>query len=104
MALKKKKGRNIKINEETLFCRNKKEFLASEVDGEAVIMNTSNGTYWGLNGTSNDIWKVTEEPMNLENIVSKLMEIYDVDKETCTKETLGVLTSMSSRNILIVKE
>ena len=71
---KKKKIRNIAINDDTIFYRNKEDFLSTEVDGEAVMMNVSDGTYWGLNETSTDIWNILEKPMKLSGVVENYLK------------------------------
>lgn len=89
---------NLQLN--TKLKRNEEDFLITEVDEEMVFMNAENGRYWGLNTSSTDIWNLLDHPKSLEQIVDLLLEIYEVDKATCQKETISVLIGMLNTNII----
>ncbi len=99
-----KKVKKINVTEETVFKRNEEDFLITEVDGEAVMMNVLNGSYWGLNGTSTEIWNLLEQPNNYVNIVQELLKIYDVDEDICRRQTLQVILNMCARQVLIIEK
>lgn len=103
---KRKKATEVKIlvTDETIFQRNEEDFLISEVDGEAVMMNNNNGHYWGLNESSTDIWNILEKESTFKGILDSLMEKYDVDEITCRKESLNVLAGMVRVNIIKIND
>ena len=100
----KDQEKKIKIDNKTVFFRNQKDFLKTEVDGEAVMMNTNDGTYWGLNVTSTDIWNLLDAPLSFEKIIDHLMGKYEVPLQDCRKETANVLMNMYIHGILKIQE
>ncbi len=88
------------ISEKSIFMRNTEDFLITEVDGETVMMNTINGTYWGLNSTSTDIWNMLESSKTLKDIISHLLKEYDVNEDICRQETIQVLVNMLQTKII----
>jgi len=82
--------------------RNQDKFLASALGNEIVMMNTSNGTYIGLNEVSSNIWNYLESELTSEDIVNKLLNEYDVTRENCEIQTLDCLHKMEEQGIIIV--
>lgn len=96
--------KKVVINKHSKYTRNDKEFLKAEVNGDLVMMCTVDGSYWGLNKTSTEIWNLLEEELTFKIIVSKLMEKYDVKEEICKKETMTVLRTMIQNGVILVNE
>lgn len=94
----------VEIHKSTVFGRNDKDFLITEVDGESVMMHVSNGQYWGLNSTSTDIWHFLESNKTLEEVIQHMMSIYDIDEENCHPQVGVVLISMVKNKILFIQE
>jgi len=103
MAKKKKKEITINIDEDTIFKRNDEDFLNTEVDGETVMMNTLNGSYWGMNSTTTLIWSMLEKPLSFNQILNQLKEEFDVDEATCRKDTLQVLLGLNNLRIISIE-
>jgi len=93
-----------KFTKDTIFIRNTENFLSTEVDGEAVIMNNKNGRYLGLNTVSTDIWNLLSEQKNFETILQTLISEYNIGKKKCEKETRDLLNIMLKLNIIQLKE
>lgn len=91
------------ITNTTKFSKTSDKFLASEVDGEMVLMNTTNGRYLGMNSVTTDIWDLLSEDVNFGNIIERLMQEYDVDKTTCTNQTSGVLKMMHKIELIKIE-
>ena len=79
-----------------------KEHLYSDLNGEAVILSTKNGKYYGLNEVGRSIWKAIKDPTNLEEIHARVMDEYDVDKETCCHEVTSFLQTMLGEGLIEV--
>ena len=81
--------------------RNEEDFLSTEVDGEAVIMNMESGAYFGLNSVTTDIWNILKEPISVQEVLDKIREVYDVEIAQCEEDTLPVLNQMNQLKIII---
>ena len=67
--------------ENSLIQRNETKFLASALGEEIVMMNTDNGDYIGVNNVGSDIWNLLTEPMRVDQLLEKVIDIYDVTPE-----------------------
>ena len=61
------------------------EIVASDIDGEIVMMSIENGEYYGLDEIGSRIWELIEKPVKVSNLIDTLLERFDVDRETCEK-------------------
>ena len=79
------------------------EIITNEIDDEILMMSIEDGKYYGLNAVGSEIWKMLDEPKSIEEIIPALMEIFDIDDETCRKESLDFIESMIKNNIILKK-
>ena len=89
-----------KILANSLFEKNTKDFLSTEVDGEMVLMNTNNGRYLGLTAVTTDIWKHLDDNITFDNLIKRLLEEYDVSEQKCKKETSDLLNTLIQIKLL----
>ncbi len=78
--------------------------IESSIDGEVVLLNLDNNEYYSMDQVGSDIWKILDEPHQLEEIISRLQEKYDVDRETCMKDITEFLKQLEEKKIIIVRE
>lgn len=68
--------------------------IASELGGEAVILNLASGTYYGLNEVGARIWELIQQPCTFQEILHTLLAEYDVQPEICEQDLTKILTEM----------
>jgi len=78
------------------------EIVASDIDGETVMMSIENGEYYGLDDIGSRIWELIEKPVKVSNLIDTLLERFDVDRGTCEKDVLKFLNDLNGDNILVV--
>ena len=88
------------ITADTLVQRVDRELLTSELGDELVMMDVEKGNYISLNKMGRIIWDYLEEPITTQNLIAKLMERYNVDKDVCARETLEYLKEMYEKEII----
>jgi Tfp pilus assembly protein PilP len=74
--------------------------IASDMDGETVMMNVDTGKYYNLGRTGGRIWNLIENPVRVEKLIEKLMESYNVTKEQCEKDVLPFLQKIQQCNLI----
>ena len=79
------------------------EIVASDIDGETVMMSIESGKYYGLDDIGSRIWEFIEKPIKVSDLIDTLLERFDVDRETCEKDVLKFLNELNEDKILIVK-
>jgi len=78
------------------------EIVASNIDGETVMMSVENGKYYGLDDTGSRIWELIERPVRVSDLIDRLLERFDVDRETCEKDVLKFLSELNDDRIVAV--
>ena len=90
------------INEETVLGVDQTKYLASGLGDEMILMNLKTGDYIALNAVSAEIWKKAEESFTVRQIVSHLLQQYEVAEEECKKETLACIEELLQKELLVI--
>ena len=77
--------------------------LFNEIDGEVVMLSIENSEYYGMDKVGSRIWQLLEKPMLFKELVTKLMDEYEVTEEQCRLDTLGFVRKMTDKKLLIVE-
>jgi len=74
--------------------------ISTDLEGEAVILDTDASEYYGLNEVGTRIWTLLEEPKTFGELVSALLEEYDVDRDQCEEDVSKLLHQMMEKDLL----
>jgi hypothetical protein len=77
--------------------------LFNEIDGEVVMLSIENSEYYGMDKVGSRIWQLLEKPMLFNELVSKLLDEYEVTEEQCRLDTLGFVKKMTDKKLLVVE-
>ncbi|MGB3471870.1 MAG: PqqD family peptide modification chaperone [Erythrobacter sp.] len=55
------------------------DVVATDMDGETVMMDVQKGSYFALSGTGPRIWEKLANPMRIGDLITSLGEEYDID-------------------------
>ncbi|MEO0463971.1 MAG: PqqD family peptide modification chaperone [Pseudomonadota bacterium] len=55
------------------------DVVATDMDGETVMMDVNDGSYFALTGSGPLIWEKLEKPMQINELLTALGEEYDTD-------------------------
>jgi hypothetical protein len=77
--------------------------VSTTLEGEAVILDTDAGEYYGLNEVGARIWVLLQDPMTFEELVDALLEEYAIDRDRCEAEVRGLLEQMTEKGLLRVE-
>ncbi|GCD84102.1 hypothetical protein PTHTG4_31670 [Parageobacillus thermoglucosidasius] len=72
----------------------------TEIEGEAVLLNISNGTYYGLDEVGVDIWKYMNKGRSFEEIKSYLVNEYKVQESIIEKDLIDFLTDLENKGLI----
>ena len=72
----------------------------AKIDNEICIFSPINAEYLSLNETGTYIWEILETPLNFEDIVEKLAQKFDINKDICREETKKFLQEAKNKEIL----
>ena len=70
------------------------EPIAAEVDREIVVLSTRAQAYFGLGEIGANIWRMIAVPRRVSDICATLLQDYDVDRQTCERDTMIFLAKL----------
>ena len=80
------------------------DLVAGEVvDGEAVIINLSNGMYYTMDGVGAEVWQLIERRRCMDEMAQEIGARYGVDRETVLGD-LGVVVAELVAEGLVLAE
>ena len=78
------------------------DIVATEMDGEYLIMSIEQGSYIALRDVSARIWELLEKPQTPAALVEALLGEYEVEPDTCEREVNDFLREMAECNMINV--
>ena len=74
--------------------------MMSEFAGEAIILDTASGTYYGLsNQVGIRIWQLIQQPTNIDRVCDAILVEYEVEPEQCLGDVLALLQELVDYNL-----
>jgi hypothetical protein len=70
------------------------------LEGECVILNPLEGTYFGLNGVGLSFWEKVDGTRTVDEITELLFNEYDVDRATLSRDITELVEAMLDQNLL----
>ena len=78
------------------------EHVASEtVDGEVVILDQANGSYYSLRGAGADIWALLERLPSIEQVYAAAQARFDADGDVIRAEVERLLAELEREALLV---
>lgn len=81
------------------FTRNP-DLIATEMDGELVMMSVERGEYFGLKGIGSRIWALLEQPQTLDQLVSQVCQEFKVEADVCRQDLTRFTQQMLDKGLL----
>ncbi|GGD76069.1 lasso peptide biosynthesis PqqD family chaperone [Paenibacillus nasutitermitis] len=78
--------------------------LASNMDGEKVMMSVKTGKYYNLGQVGGRIWDLIEKPMTGSAIIAALTAEYDIDEAECERQVFSFLGQLISEDLIKVED
>jgi hypothetical protein len=76
--------------------------VACEMQEELVILQTATGVYFGLDPMAKRVWSLMSAPKRVGNIRDQLLDEFDVDSGTCTRDLLTFLEELERKRLIQV--
>lgn len=74
--------------------------LATQVDGETMLLVLSTGMYHSLSGVGARIWELLETPSTYEEMAALIAEQYGVSLDQCREDTRAFFVSLSNAGLV----
>ena len=83
---------------------NEEEVASKVMDGEAILINLSNGIYYSMDKVGGLIWEMIEGRHSLEKIVEGVLSRYDVSAEQVRADVERVVAELVQENLVKVSD
>ena len=58
------------------------------------MVDFTHGKYFMLKGVGNDIWEMLEDEIEVDSIIERLLQEYEVEEEQCVSSTIKFLEQL----------
>ncbi|RJE86192.1 lasso peptide biosynthesis PqqD family chaperone [Paenibacillus sp. 1011MAR3C5] len=79
------------------------DHLASDVDGEKVLLHTGTYAYYNLGDIGGDIWSRLEGAATVRQVVDALLIDYAVERPECERRVLDFLEQLYREGLIRVE-
>lgn len=76
--------------------------VASEIDGEVVVLDVATGRFFQLNAIGSHIWAALQTPASLAALIAAMQAEFDVDADECHADVTDFVTRLSGSGLLTV--
>ena len=80
------------------------EVCAAELDGEVCLFHPETAQYLNLNATGSAIWRLLEQPLSRDALVTALVASPEVEEALCRQETGTFLAEALATSMLLETE
>jgi hypothetical protein len=87
------------MNSESRVLRNTQTAYRS-VDGEGLIMNPTDSSLHSLNAVAGAIWEYLSEERRVADIVAKVMEDFECERETAERDVGEFLEALQQKHLV----
>jgi len=74
--------------------------IVSDMAGEKVMLSVEKGKYFNLGEVGGEIWSLIEEKKTVNQLVSELVEQYDVEFDECKSQVLTFLEVLREEELI----
>ncbi|MEJ0001897.1 MAG: PqqD family protein [bacterium] len=74
--------------------------MSETLDGETIIIDLQNGTYYSMNETGSLVWEYLKAGHSLGQITQALAARYDASIETIEKSVTDLIASLQADNLI----
>lgn len=76
--------------------------IASDMDGEKVMLNVKNGKYYNLGEVGGEIWSALASPVTVKRIAEAIQEIFEVSAELAEQDVVAFVQSLLDEDLVAI--
>ena len=76
------------------------EQISCDLNGESVILNLKNSSYYGLNSVGSFIWTLLQTPKTFAQIKEAVLDRYDVEPDVCERDLLELMDDLLENQLV----
>ena len=83
---------------------NKEEVAAKVMDGEAILINLSNGVYYSMDKVGAVVWELIEKDYNVEEMIEAVAARYEVSAEQVQTDVEQLVGQLLEEKLVLMAE
>jgi hypothetical protein len=80
------------------------EVAAKVMDGEAILINLSNGIYYSMDKVGGFVWEMVESRQSVEEMVTGIVARYEVSREQAEADLALLMEELVQENLIAASE
>lgn len=77
------------------------DVVFQEVSGETVLLDLNSESYFGLDEVGTRVWALINEGRAVDEMISTLLDEYDVDRATLEADVAALVTSLLEAGLVV---
>jgi len=78
----------------------RKNVISANVDQDIILFNEEAGYYYATSDVGASIWEALATPMAIQELIDRLTDEYDVDRDVCRLETEHFLERLQKAGLV----
>lgn len=74
--------------------------LSQEVNGEVVLLNIENESYYSLNAAGSQMWQLLSEHQDIETVMPQLLETFVIDEAKLRQDLMELIEELIQEDLL----
>lgn len=74
--------------------------VSRAIDGDVVVLLPTEASLHALTGCGSRVWELIEGEIPVSDIVDRIVEEYDVERERASSEVTGFIDELASRKLV----
>lgn len=79
------------------------DLIEANLGESLALMSIESGKYFGMNQVAKYIWKEMDEEISFDDLISRLINLFDIDSETCASNCREFLNQLYQKNMVNLK-
>lgn len=76
------------------------DLIATDMDGDTVMMSIDRGEYYGIGGVGSRVWELLDRPVSIADIVRTVCAEFDVDEARCRDDMTAFIDELRSHQLI----
>ncbi len=89
------------LNVEKRFRPNEEQVAAKIMDGEAILINLSNGMYYSMGGIGGFVWALIESRQSLSEVADAVADRFGIDSERALSDVQALTADLLAENLVV---
>ncbi len=81
--------------------RRSPEVVAANLGDKSFLLHVGDWVYLELNSSGSRIWELLEAETSARTLVDTLLTEFDIDRDTCTRETAEFLDTLMEKHFIV---